>query len=153
MSSSKRLTPVLALLAAPLLMTALRAAPTLNPGLWRFRYHIQGLGGMQNKTKTMTFCYKKPQPVKPSGPKECVPPAPQVQGSTARWTVACTLNKGPVAMHIHSQGVIVYLDGGNAFRETTVTHMVMPGMPGMPGGMRGYTYNVRVTGRRVGACP
>ena len=133
---------VLALLGM-LLLPALHATPMLRSGLWRYDIHILS-GGHNTSTHTLEHCYKKPRLLKPDTPKGCEAPALHVQGTTARWVVACTLANGMV--HIRSRGIITYLDRGNAFQESSVSQITMPTT-----GTR--VFQVRMTGRRLGACP
>jgi hypothetical protein len=114
----------------------------LRPGLWRYDIHIRN--GGHNTSHTLEHCYKKARLLKPDTPKECETPALHIQGATARWVVACTLANGMV--HIRARGIITYLDGGNAFQESSVSHITMPTT-----GTR--VFQVRMTGRRLGACP
>lgn len=141
MLSFPRLLPgAVAITATVLLVPVLRAAPTLNPGLWRYSIHTEG--GGQSRGQTLEHCYTKPRTVKPTAPKQCAAPVVRVKGSTARWVVSCAFGGG--TMRIRSRGLITYLSGGNAFREEAVTQVVMP--------MGTRTFRTQVNGVRIGAC-
>lgn len=140
MPSSRRLLAGLAILAAFLAVPALRAAPVLASGLWRYTYHVTGPG--QNMTHTLVHCYTSPHAPQAPHMKGCAVPVLHVKGSTARWVLACSLDGGQV--RFQTRGTVVYLDGGNAFREDSVSRVTMPF------GTR--VYETRVTGQRIGAC-